>query len=244
MPVMMPPTGLRWLFTRTCLFRSVAFWLAILGASGCARRGQLMTIAQLESTLPAHPISVGFDVDETMICSTPVWYYLATNHDGPGWSNKYGVQVRQHPDFWPDANRLDSFSMPKQAARDLIALHQRRGDHICVVTSRYQTPGEQLTGTLRRVFNLDDGVPILFTDNKPKSTSIREQHLDIFYGDADDDMTQARAAGARPIRFLRSLRCADDRVHVGAFGEEILADSDLCAGFARAGPSTRPAAKR
>ncbi len=240
---MMPPTGLRWLQTRARFFPGMLFCL-VIAASGCAQRGQLVTVAQVESTLPNHPISVGFDVDETMICSTPVWYYLATNHEGPGWSNKYGNQVRQHPDFWADANRLDSFSIPKQAARDLIALHKRRGDHICVITMRIQTPGEQLTSTLRRELSLADDVPIIFTDNQPKRKVIREQHLDIFYGDADDDMTEARAAGARPIRFLRSLRCADDRVHVGAFGEEILAGSDLCASFARAGPSSRPAAKR
>jgi acid phosphatase (class B) len=221
----------------------VVFWLAALSVVGCAHCTQVVTIAEVESTLPDHPIAVGFDVDETLICSTPVWYYLATNHDGHDGSNKYGVQVRTHPDFWADANRLNSFSIPKQSARDLIALHQRRGDRIYILTSRIQTPGEQLSSTLRSAFGLDSKVPILFTNNKPKGSFIRELHLDIFYGDSDDDMREARAAGARPIRFLRSLRCADDRIHVSAFGEEVLAGSDLCIGFARAGPATRPAPK-
>lgn len=217
-------------------------WLAALVLAGCARRGPLVTIAQIESTLPEHPIAVGFDVDETLICSTPTWYYLATNHDGPEGSNKYGGQVRTHPDFWADANRLDGFSIPKQAARDLLALHRRRGDRICIITSRVRTPDEQLSLILRQAFDLD-GVEILFTDNKPKRDLVRQRQLSIFYGDSDDDMRQARDGGARPVRFLRSLRCANDPVRVGAFGEEIVAGSDQCIGFDRSGPGTRPASK-
>ena len=243
MPVMRRPFRVWRLLTAFGLLRCLLVWLAVLFLAGCARRGPLVTIAQVESTLPEHPIAVGFDVDETLICSTPIWYYLATNHDGPGGSNKYGISVRNHADFWADANRLDSFSIPKQSARDLLALHRRRGDRICIITSRMRTPGEQLSTTLRSAFDLDGGVEILFTDNKPKSGFIRQLHLDIFYGDSDDDMREAHTAGARPIRFLRSLRCGNDPVHVGAFGEEILAGSDLCIGFARAGPATKPAAK-
>ena len=223
--------------------RYAGFCLVLLLLAGCAHPTQLLTVAAIESSLPDHPIAVGFDVDETLLCSTAIWYYLATNNDGPDGANKYGVQVRNHPNFWPDANRLDSFSLPKQAARELIAMHQRRGDRIHIISSRIQTPGEILTASLRTNFHLDSTVPILFTDNLPKRDFILDLHLAIFYGDSDDDMRDALGAGARPIRFLRTIRCPDDRIHIGAFAEEVLAGSDLCIGFLRAGPATRPAAK-
>jgi acid phosphatase (class B) len=213
----------------------------LLLLAGCGHGAEPLTVASLAASLPEPPIAVGFDVDETLICSTPVWYYLATNHDGPDGNNKYGVYVRKHPEFWPDANRLDSFSVPKQAAKELLALHQRRGDHIYIITSRFQTPGEQLTATLRSAFDLDQSIPVLFTGNRPKATLMCELKLAIFYGDSDDDMRDARAAGARPIRFLRSLHCADDRIHIGAYGEQVLSGSDVGIAFARAGPATRPA---
>ena len=184
------------------------FCIAWLLVAGCAHRAQLLTVTDVQKSLPDHPVAVGFDVDETLLCSTPTWYYLATNHDGPDGSNKYGIKVRSHPDFWADANRLDSFSLPKQVARELIAMHQRRGDHVHIITSRMKTPGEQLTTTLRRIFDLDGDVPIVFTDNRPKIDVIREAHLAVFYGDSDDDMRDARRAGAAsdPRAPLAALR--------------------------------------
>ena len=50
----------------------------------------------------------------------------------------------------------------------------------------------------------------------------------ISYGDSDGDIRESIQAGARPIRILRARNSVNhDPTHNGAFGEEILANSEF-----------------
>ncbi len=49
-------------------------------------------------------------------------------------------------------NGWDEFSMPKEVARQLIAMHVKRGDSIYFVTGRSQTKTETVSKTLQDDF--------------------------------------------------------------------------------------------
>ncbi len=50
-------------------------------------------------------------------------------------------------------NGWDEFSMPKEVARQLIAMHVKRGDSIWFVTGRSQTKTETVSKTLQDDFH-------------------------------------------------------------------------------------------
>ena len=162
------------------------FWLGYHGV--IAQPYKTITIERIASRLPSRPISVGFDVDETVLFSTPGFYYGLTNNDGPDGTNKYGDDPLSNPMFWADLNGgFDRFSIPKQSAVKLIEVHKKRGDTIYFITARPGSPGEKLTTQLNRIFGLSNRHPVMFADDGPKSKKIEELGLAIFYGDSDSD---------------------------------------------------------
>ncbi|TBV03721.1 acid phosphatase AphA [Stutzerimonas kirkiae] len=167
------------------------------------------------------PMAVGFDIDDTVLFSSPCFYYGQQKYS-PG-SDDY----LKSQSFWNEINGgCDRYSIPKDVARALIELHQQRGDTLYFITGRPYTEGEQLTGILQKTFAIVDMQPVVFTSGPEKSRFIRERGLRIYYGDADSDIISAREAGARPIRVMRAgnssyLPLPDN----GALGEEVLVDS-------------------
>lgn len=187
-----------------------------------------VTVADIAATLPNGPVAVGFDVDDTALFTSPGYFYLERNADGPTGTNRYGDHPLDNPEAIADLNReYDKFALPKRATAELIALHLRRGDDIWFITARPVPPTEIVTGLLQRYYCISNMHPVIFLDGKPKGPKIRELGLALYYGDGDGDMTAALSAGARPIRFLRSAMSTDPRpVHPGAYGEEVLVGSD------------------
>jgi len=197
-----------------------------------ARTGsRIVTIEDIASSLPAEPIEVGFDVDDTVLFSSPGFYYGYTNTDGPGGTNRYGENfLADDNPFWTDLNaELDKFSIPKPIAREIIDLHKARGDTIYFVTARPCPSGDPapLTERLNRVFGLDNEHPVDFTAKGAKVDAIRERGIDLFYGDSDGDIRDALQADARAVRFIRSgLSTNGSATSPGGFGEEILLGSE------------------
>ncbi|MHC4548250.1 MAG: HAD family acid phosphatase [Planctomycetota bacterium] len=203
--------------------RRTALLLALVAA--CAQR--TVTVEGIAASLPPEPIAVGFDVDDTLLFSAPGFHYGLHNADGPGGANRYGDDPLRNPAFWNDMNaQFDRFSLPKQAARRLIALHRRRGDRIYFITARPATEGEHLSALLRRTFDVDAS-PVIFMGPRSKAIAIRSHGISLYYGDSDSDIQAAHEAGIRAIRLLRSPMSNHPRPpRPGAFGEEILADSE------------------
>lgn len=130
-------------------------------------------------------------------------------------------------------NGWDEFSIPKEAARALIAMHIKRGDSVYFVTGRSPTKTETVTKTLRDDFLIPAANmnPVIFTGDKPgqnpKTQWLREKNIKIFYGDSDSDITAAREAGARGIRLLRAANSTYQPLpQAGAFGEEVIVNSE------------------
>lgn len=201
-------------------------------AARSVRPGRWVTMNQLESSLPKTPIDVGFDIDDTLVFPSPGFNAVLHNTDGPNGTNAYGADMRavvSNPRSWQDIHtRFDQFSLPKEAGRQLLALHQKRGDRVHLVTARVGTQGEALEARIRKTFGVELAGPIAFTNMKSKTEILRSRNIKVYYGDSDSDIEYAVAAGARGVRVLRATNAIkyDKSPCFGKFGEDVIVDSD------------------
>lgn len=194
--------------------------------------GRWISMAELQASLPKGPVDVGFDIDDTLVFPSPSFQAVLFNTDGPGGSNPYGADMRavvSNPKAWHDVHHVhDRYVIAKQVGRDILALHQKRGDRIHFITARVGVEGAQLEARMRKMFGVDFVGPIVFTAMKSKTEAIRDRKLAMYYGDSDSDIEYAQAAGVRGVRVLRATNAIDydRRPCFGKFGEEVLIDSD------------------
>lgn len=191
-----------------------------------------ITLVELKQSLPKGSIAVGFDVDDTVLFSSPGFMYRENNIDGVNGQNKYGNTLKQQRSskiFWEDMNfKFDQFSMPKKIAYKLINMHKNRGDKIYFITARPPSKQERLSLVLSKHFKLNPKKMLYFSNRKTKSPFIKKLNIKLFYGDSDSDITSAKQAGIRAIRILRSpLSTYKRKFSLGKFQEEILKDSAL-----------------
>jgi acid phosphatase (class B) len=197
--------------------------VALTGCTGTAsdRPVHWVSVADLQGSLSGPPVAVGFDIDDTVLFSSPCFHYG---------KQKYSPDSQAYlstPAFWNEINAgCDRYSIPKQAARQVIELHKVRGDRIYFITGRPHTEGEQLTAILQRTFAIQNMQPVVFTSGPEKTRFIHDRGLKVYYGDSDSDITSAQNAGARPIRIMRAANSTLQPLPVnGALGEEVLRDS-------------------
>ncbi|OIR23902.1 hypothetical protein BGC33_08550 [Bathymodiolus thermophilus thioautotrophic gill symbiont] len=163
-------------------------------------------------------LTVGFDIDDTVLFSTPPFYYGV---------NKYGSELPN--EFWQQMNTvLDAFSLPKKIARDLLSFHQSRKDKIYFITARPKTEVETLTQRLIKTFSLSkETANVIFTGDDDKTQEIKAKGIQYYYGDADTDITSALRASAIPVRVKRNaISDAESNSNPGYFGELVLIDSE------------------
>ncbi len=188
-----------------------------------------ISLEEIEKSLPAHSISVGFDVDDTVLFSNPAFHYAFTNTDGPGGTNKYGNKPLKSDQFWQDlSSELDKFSIPKESARKMIEMHKKRGDKIFFITARPPIKNEILTDILKRTFSLPDKSPrAIFSGRTSKGVFIKKHGISLYYGDSDSDISEANEVGVRAIRFMRSPMSNNKmKYHPGMHGEAVLENSE------------------
>ena len=194
--------------------------------------GRWIAMTELEASLPKGPVDVGFDIDDTLIFPSPSFQAVLFSTDGPGGTNPYGANMRavvSNPKAWHDVHHVhDRYVIPKQVGRDLLALHQKRGDRIHFITARVGIEGAQLEARMRKMFGVEFVAPIIFTGMKSKTEAMRARNLTMYYGDSDSDIEYAQAAGIRGVRVLRATNAIDydKRPCFGQFGEEVIIDSD------------------
>ncbi len=189
-----------------------------------------VSVAQIESSLVERPpMTVGFDIDDTVLFSSPgFWRGKKT------WSPESDDYLH-NPAFWEKMNNgWDAFSIPKEVARQLIAMHVKRGDSIFFITGRSQTKTETVTKTLQEDFLIPAANmnPVIFAGDQPGQNTkiqwLKEKQIRIFYGDSDSDIAAARASEARPIRILRAANSTYKPLpQAGAMGEEVIVDSEF-----------------
>jgi acid phosphatase (class B) len=193
-----------------------------------------VSIEQLKRLLPAHPIVVGFDVDDTLVFSAPAFNALQSSYAADvirprNYADLTVAQRRQYHDFWNRLNeQYDDRSSPKRIGKELLDLHIQRGDDIYIISRRQNTipSTNTVTRRLERMFGIHLRHPVVQTDLKDKTPFIAARHIIYYYGDSDSDITAAVGAGAVPIRVQRSLNSyAKDQPHNGQLNEIVLQNS-------------------
>lgn len=215
-------------FKRLFLGLLLAMMLVSSSSSALTFSYLTTTVEEIKASLPDKPVAVGFDVDDTVLFSSPGFYYAFSNTDGPNGTNKYGPKPLSSDLFWKDMScDFDRFSMPKESAKHVIEMHRMRGDKVYFITARPAAKGEILTRLLHREFKLEGQPDVIFTGLTNKSVFIKKHDISLFYGDSDSDITDAYEAGIRAIRFLRSpISTNKTRYNPGKHGEVVLQDSE------------------
>jgi acid phosphatase (class B) len=194
--------------------------------------------------------AVGFDIDDTLLFSTPTFSRAFATGGTPAPTDVV---------FWTQANRCDAgcpaetltlpdgstkqlpASVPsgvKTRIRDQVAFHQARGAEVYAITARPDIGGDALRAYIERELGIaSDHVffePDLDQPGNPagKTDRMKQLGLDVFYGDSDSDITDSRKTpGVRAIRALRSPKSSNRsggrlaKYHPGYYGEPILAGS-------------------
>ncbi|WP_263081775.1 acid phosphatase AphA [Endozoicomonas sp. Mp262] len=177
-----------------------------------------------ESLKDVPPMAVGFDIDDTVLYSSPGFVRGKTEFSPD--NNDY----LENTEFWAKMNTgWDEFSIPKRVAKELIKMHQERGDTIYFVTARPYTKGEKVTEIIQKAFDIKNMQPVVFADkanNFNKTDNLKKRNIKVFYGDADGDITSAQAVGARAIRIMRAVNSSYYPLPKnGQFGEEVIINS-------------------
>lgn len=188
-----------------------------------------VSVEQIENSLQGIPaMAVGFDIDDTVLFSSPGFYRGQKEYSPQDQS------YLKNPEFWEKMNNgWDSFSMPKQVGKDLIAMHLKRGDSIYFITGRSPTKTETVTETLRDDFSIPAASmnSVVFAGDLPgqntKVNWIKDKKIKIYYGDSDGDINAARDVGIRGIRVLRASNSSYQPLpKAGALGEEVIVNSE------------------
>jgi acid phosphatase (class B) len=190
-----------------------------------------------ESLKDQPPMSVGFDIDDTVLFPRTA-FHVSFNKFCPYDTRNFRPSCGENQNFWDHLNTTGHLSPPKQIGVELIELHKKRGDTIFFITAREKSKkvAETMTHTLQKVFNLPDLNPVIFlglsalNPEKPgKTAAILENNIKIFYGDSDGDIAAAKAANIRGIRVLRAPNSQDNKEMPlnGRYGEEVIIGSDL-----------------
>ncbi|HNW91365.1 MAG TPA: HAD family acid phosphatase [bacterium] len=162
----------------------------------------------------------GFDIDDTLLFSTPAFAAASAKY-------AFGTDT-----FWAEVNGHDrDYSRVKRSALEVVRALQTQGVTVYAITARPPTGGEAVGRFLQDAM----GIPAenVYFEPRSKQERIRALRLDVFYGDSDSDISDAQAVGVTGIRFLRSpassYRNSDGtlaKYHPGQFGEIIIPASE------------------
>ena len=91
-----------------------------------------ISVEQIEESLKGQPpMAVGFDIDDTVLFSSPGFYRGKLEYS----PNDYSYL--KNPEFWEKMNNeWDKFSMPKKSGMELVQMHLKRGDTVYFITGR------------------------------------------------------------------------------------------------------------
>ncbi|QLB18126.1 acid phosphatase AphA [Mannheimia granulomatis] len=190
-----------------------------------------VSVEQIKASLEGKPpMNVSFDIDDTVLASSGCFYYG---------KQKYSPEDHSYlkkQEFWDEINAgCDKYSIPKEAARALIDMHQARGDQIFFITGRTAGKDDQVTPLLEKTLNIKQMHPVNFMGGHGvdqlkttynKTAGILKNKVQLHYGDSDDDILAAKEAGIRGIRLLRATNSTYlPFPQAGGYGEEVLINS-------------------
>ncbi|HGN1707194.1 TPA: acid phosphatase AphA [Providencia rettgeri] len=188
-----------------------------------------VSIEQIKQSLEGKaPMAVGFDIDDTVLFSSPGFYRGQLEFSPNDFS------YLKNPQFWEKMNNeWDKFSMPKKVGIDLVKMHLDRGDTVYFITGRTETKTETVTKYVQEGLKIpaDKMQPVIFAgEGEGKNNKVswmRDHKLTIYYGDADADIAAAHELGIRGVRILRAANSSYQPLpKAGRFGEEVVINSE------------------
>ncbi|SJZ90648.1 acid phosphatase (class B) [Cetobacterium ceti] len=204
---------------------------------GRSKEIKWVKVADIEKSLQGKkPMNVSFDIDDTVLFSSPAFYYGKVKYSPDSF------KFLKDQTFWNFVgDGGDRYSIPKSAAAEIIAMHQRRGDTIYFITGRTAPEGlkkgelDDTAKILQKVFKIKDMHPISYqtpytaSQNKyDKTYYIKKYNVTLHYGDSDEDILAAKEAGIRGIRILRNSQSTNKPLPgAGGYGEEVVINSQF-----------------
>ncbi|MBN1383773.1 MAG: hypothetical protein JW983_02670 [Elusimicrobia bacterium] len=163
---------------------------------------------------PKKTINVGFDIDDTLLFSTPAVLKILES-GAPEYSEEWWVAIN---------NSDEGNSVIKKVTEKILNEHKTKGNEIFAITARRNSGGDGLRKFLNKTFGIKKE-NIYFTERK--SEKIRELNIKIFYGDSDTDIKAAQDAGIEGLRILRSPKSSYKiNYNPGRYGEKIIPNSE------------------
>jgi len=159
-------------------------------------------------------LKVGFDLDDTLLFSTPAF--------DKGFKSVHEPFLRR---FWLLVNQSDKGnSTVKESVKKILEEHKKNGDEIFIITARDPDGSRPLIDFIIETFKIKE--ENIYLEPRGKKNKIKSLELDIFYGDADSDISDAMKSGAKAIRIMRSEKSWNKKkYHPGKYGEQLIENS-------------------
>jgi acid phosphatase (class B) len=157
---------------------------------------------------------VGFDLDDTLVFSSPAF------------ENAFRKDVEPFSDkFWGVVNASDAdHSCIKPRTKKILMKHKKKGREIYIITAREPHNTEPARRFVHKTF----GIPKdhLYFEPNGKTRRLKQLGIDIYYGDSNSDITDAQAADIKSIRVQRSPESNyQEKYDPGKYGEKVLKNS-------------------
>lgn len=195
-----------------------------------------VTIEDIKKSLEGvGPITVSFDIDDTVLASSPCFFYGEKNFSDSD------VKYTRNQQYWDflGFTACDKYSLPKLSSKEIIKMHLERGDKVIFITGRTAPSNydeknlDALGKILKEEFNIENMQPISYRTAESKAANqfdktyyIKKYNVSIHYGDSDDDILAAKEANIRGIRVLRTATSTNTSGALnGGFGEEVVRNS-------------------
>jgi acid phosphatase (class B) len=196
--------------------------------------------------------AIGFDIDDTLLFSTPTFNRAFATGGTPSPTDTVFWTAANGCDGGCDAETLtladgttkqlpaNDPSGVKAKARELVDYHRALGQEVYAITARPDINGDPLRAYLETELGFPaDHVffePDIDQPGNPagKTDRMAALGIDVFYGDSDSDITDARKVQGTTIQGIRFLRSPKSsyrsggrlaKYHPGYYGEPIIADS-------------------
>lgn len=209
--------------------------LALVGENN-AKDINWVSIEDIKKSLESvGPIIVSFDIDDTVLASSPCFFYGEKNF------SEDGVKYTRNQNYWDflGFTACDKYSLPKLSSKEIIKMHLERGDKVIFITGRTAPSNydgkslDALGKILKEEFNIEDMQPISYRTPETKAANkydktyyIKKYNVSIHYGDSDDDILAAKESNIRGIRVLRTTTSTNtSKALNGGFGEEVVRNS-------------------
>lgn len=193
--------------------KNLVVFLLILFIANCSGKKNYFS--------PAEKINAGFDIDDTLLFSSP-------NFDRAKEKFKFGSD-----EFWAEVNGNDEkYSIVKKSVLKIVEELLEKNYNVYAITARPEINDQPLKEYISKTFNIP--LENVYFEPKTKIDRIKILNIKYFYGDADSDISDAIDAGAVGIRIQRSSKSSYKdpktgflvKYNPGKFKEKIIENSE------------------